>query len=255
MRSGPDRRGRPPGGGNGFLRRSVESERTRLTDAPEPPAPIPPRARAALTVTVVLIGLYVVLDGVAQLLPPHYNAISQAESDLAVGPYGYVMAANFVVRGVLSLAFLVGLSGATGLLARSRLGAALLAVWGVGAFVLAVSPTDVSATETTTHGKVHLLVAFIAFLAAAVGELLLSRRFSEEPRLRPIESAATVLAALSLVALLFLFGGTVVPYLLHHVFGLLERVFLAFVLVWILVVSLFLLRRPGPSVPAGAAGR
>ena len=224
-----------------------------MTDAPDPREPLPSRARLALLATVVLIAVYVVLDVVAQLLPPHYDAISQAESDLAVGPYGYVMTLNFVVRGVLSLSFLAGLSAATTLGTRSRLGVALMAVWGVGAFVLAASPTDISATETTAHGKLHLLVAFLAFLAAAAGELLLSRHFPEEPRLRPIAGGAQLLAALGAVSVVLLFVGAGVPFLLHHAFGLLERIFLGFVLAWILVVSVYLLGSEDPASPVPVA--
>jgi hypothetical membrane protein len=194
----------------------------------------------ALTVTVVLIGVYVALDVVAQLLPPHYSPITQAESDLAVGPYGYVMTLNFVVRGVFSLSFLAGLTASTGIGARSRTGCALLAVWGVGAFVLAASPTDLGTTETTVHGQLHLAVAFLAFVAAAVGELLLSRHFSEEPRLRGIAESARVLSGLGVLALILMFVGVAVPYLAHHASGLLERVFLGFVLLWMLVVALYL---------------
>ena len=43
---------------------------------------------------------------VAQLLPPHYSPISQAESDLAVGKFGFIMTINFLNRGVLSLLFI-----------------------------------------------------------------------------------------------------------------------------------------------------
>ena len=48
-------------------------------------------------VTIVGIVVYVIIDVIAQLLPPHYNAIIQAESDLAVGPYGFLMTINFVI--------------------------------------------------------------------------------------------------------------------------------------------------------------
>ncbi len=59
--------------------------------------------------TIMGIVIYLVLDIIAQMLPPHYNFITQAESDLAVGPYGYVMAVNFLIRGLLSLSFIIGL--------------------------------------------------------------------------------------------------------------------------------------------------
>ncbi|MGA8542732.1 MAG: DUF998 domain-containing protein [Thermoplasmata archaeon] len=167
--------------------------------------PLPRRARTALQVALALIALYIVLDIVAQLLPPHYSAIAQAESDLAVGPFGYVMTINFVVRGVLSLSFLFGLLAVTRLGRRSPVGVALLAIWAVGAFVLAASPTDIG-TETTVHGMVHLLTAGIAFVAAAVGELLLSLRFRDEPRLANVRTPALVVSLaglLSLFALLY----------------------------------------------------
>ena len=56
---------------------------------------------------IVIAGvlLYVILDAIAHILPPHYSPIRDAESDLAVGPYGYIMTINFVNRGLLSLLF------------------------------------------------------------------------------------------------------------------------------------------------------
>src|SRR5580658_193874 len=137
---------------------------------PESSVPLPPNARWMLTVAVGLTVLYVILDIVAQLLPPHYSAVTQAESDLAVGPFGYVMTINFVVRGLLTFALLGGVLSATTIGRRSPVGVALLAVWGAGAFVLAAFPTDIGA-ETTTHGMIHLATAALAFLAAAVGVL------------------------------------------------------------------------------------
>ena len=58
------------------------------------------RARIFGALTIAGIALYLVLDVVAQMLPPHYSPVRQAESDLAVGPYGYVMTINFVVREI-----------------------------------------------------------------------------------------------------------------------------------------------------------
>jgi len=223
---------------------------------PGPTASIAPFARTALTLTVVLVGVYVVLDIVAQLLPPHYNAVSQAESDLAVGPYGYIMTANFVVRGTLSLSFLVGLLGSTRLGSRSRAGTALFGIWAVGAFLLAVFPTDVGTTETTLHGQLHLGIAFLAFLGAAVGVVLLAGRFREEDRLRGFASPAYTLAVLTLVAFVVFLLATPIPFAAKHLYGLLERVFIGLVLLWILVVSLVLLRsapRGSRSVPAVAS--
>jgi hypothetical protein len=63
------------------------------------------RVRQLSAIVDAQIILYVVLDAIVQVLPPHYSPISQAESLLAVGPYGYIMTVNFLNRGVFSLLF------------------------------------------------------------------------------------------------------------------------------------------------------
>ncbi len=203
------------------------------------------RDRAALYGLLAAAGilLYVILDVVAQLLPPHYSAIHQAESDLAVGPYGFVMTINFAVRGALSLALLAGMLQALAPAARSRLGVALLAVWGVGALLLAIFPTDVG-THHTIHGLVHLVVAFLAFLAGALGALLVSMRLAADPAWAPLRPA---LLGISVAALLMLvIVALVTPSVTSHpatsLFGLAERVFIGLVLLWMLLVALLLVR-------------
>ncbi|MGB6442341.1 MAG: DUF998 domain-containing protein [Thermoplasmata archaeon] len=214
--------------------------------------PVPRDACRLLQLSVVLIGVYVVLDIVAQLLPPHYNPISQAESNLAVGPYGYVMTVNFVVRGVLSLAFLLGLTRATSMGRRSPLGIGLLGVWAIGAFVLAVSPTDVGSGPVTLHGTVHLLTALVAFVAAAVGEILLSLRFGDDPRLAELRTPALAVSALAFLSMVVLYLVDARPRIASEAFGLIERVFLAFVLLWMLVVALYLLRSDRSATTASS---
>lgn len=203
------------------------------------------RSRPLFLATVAGILLYVVLDALAQSLPPHYSPISQAESDLAVGPFGYVMAINFVNRGVFSLLFVYGLyrcvpkDGFRG-------GLALMGVWGVGALILAVSPTDVN-PPATLHGVVHLVVATLAFLCAAVGTLLLSRGFVRRTELG-VTRLALPIAVLSVVFFLALYGGPVVaPHAAARVGGLTERVFIGLILVWMLAVSSSMLRRAGAA--------
>ena len=63
--------------------------------------------RSLLIFTVVGVFVCILLDAIAQMLP-HYYSLGQAESLLALGPYGYIMAINFIVRGLLSLSFVFG---------------------------------------------------------------------------------------------------------------------------------------------------
>ena len=151
---------------------------TRTVEAAAPGAPAAPlhspsstRARWAValsTLTIAGIVAYVALVVTAQLLPPHYNAIRTAESDLAVGRYGWLMTMAFVLRGVLSLALVAALALAARRGLRPRAGLVLLGLWGAGAFLLAAFPTDLPGDARTVHGAVHAAVAFAAFLAVAI---------------------------------------------------------------------------------------
>jgi hypothetical protein len=201
--------------------------------------PLPAGTRHTLTLAIIGIVLYAALDIVVQLLPPHYSAISQAESDLAVGPYGYIMTVNFVIRGLLTFVFLIGVLAATQLGRNARVGVVLLAVWGAGAYILAAFPTDVG-TVVTLHGTIHNITALVAFTGGAFGTLLLSLHLNAEDRLRRINSTARLVAALGVVMYIATFAAFFIRRL-AHVFGLLERLFIGFVLLWMLVVALQLL--------------
>jgi len=215
----------------------------------------PPAARWALGITVIGIAIYIVLDVVAQLLPPHYSPIRQAESDLGVGPYGWVMDVNFVVRGVLSLAFVYGLlrmwPKTTGV---PKLSLVLIGAWGIGAFVLAVSPADVSG-PATLHGTIHLVTAFLAFLFVTVGVLGVSYSMPAVIPWQSVRPYARAIAIFTGIALVLLLAGTSIPRVEQNLFGLLERVFLGLALLWMLVVSIHLLLWDSLSSRASKSSR
>jgi hypothetical membrane protein len=198
--------------------------------------------RRLFWIVIAAIALYVVLDAIAQSLPPYYSPIRDAESDLAVGPYGYIMAINFLNRGILSLVFLYALSKAvradTGAVGGFRTGMYVFGVWAVGAILLAFFPTDVPATPVSWHGAIHLIVAALAFLGGSFGALMLSLQFSKSEALRKAKTPALVIAVLSVVFLFVGFGTIAGP-----IGGLTERMFLGSVLLWQLVVSFHLARR------------
>jgi len=205
-------------------------------------APWPPAVRWALRTTIFGIAVYVVLDIVAQLLPPHYSPIRQAESDLGVGPYGWVMDVNFVVRGALSLAFAYGLYRAWPTTSRApKLSLVLIGAWGIGAFILALNPADVSG-PTTLHGTIHVVTGFLAFLFVTVGVLGVSYSMPDLFPWKSVRPYARAIALCTAIALVVMFVGTRFPPIEQNLYGLLERVFLGLALVWMLVVSVHLLR-------------
>ena len=219
--------------------------------------PAPRDGRRLYWIVMVGIGLYAVLDVVAQLLPPHYSPVTQAESDLAVGPYGYVMTVNFVNRGVLSLVFLYALVRTVRSEARGwrpfRSGVAFLSLWALGSVVLAVFPTDVPSLPLTAHGAVHLVVALLAFFGGAVGVFALADHFGESEILRPAKRYGMGLSIVVLILFVLELGlGFVAPRFGASVAGLTERLFLGSVLGWIFLVSWYLARPPEPRSPPAA---
>ena len=191
------------------------------------------RVRRYGTWAIAGIILYVILDIVAQVLPPHYSPIRQAESDLAVGPYGFIMRLNFLVRAALSLLVVSALATALRP-ARARWGLVLCSIWGVTSGLLALFNTDIlddprldPVLHHTAHGELHLVLALIGFIAAPLGAILIARTFSRAAEFRAAGRTSMVWALVSLAALL-----ATRPLATHHAGGLGERIFLAAVLIW-----------------------
>lgn len=191
------------------------------------------RLRRYGTWAIAGIILYVILDIVAQLLPPHYSPIHQAESDLAVGPYGFIMRLNFLVRAALSLLVVSALATALRQ-ARSRWALVLFSIWGITSGLLAFFNTDIlddpkldPVLHRTWHGDLHLALALFGFIAAPLGAILIARAFSRVAAFRAAGRASMVWAVVSLVALL-----AMRPLATHQAGGLGERIFLATVLIW-----------------------
>jgi|SRR5208283_262718 hypothetical protein len=188
--------------------------------------------------------LYVVLDAVAQVLPPHYSPISQAESALAVGKFGFIMTLNFLNRAVLSLLFIyvflrtLDLVGVTR--SQFRTGTYLLSVWAVGAVLLAAFPTDVPAMPVSWHGGIHLVVAIIAFIGGAFGTVAISQKLGRNREFQNLNRLAMPLSIIVIVLWVIEFG---LPFLFPHlnsrVGGLTERLFLGSVLLWIGIISAY----------------
>ncbi len=203
---------------------------------------------------IVIAGiiLYVILDAVAQLLPPYYSPISQAESDLAIGQYGYIMTINFLNRGIFSLLFLYvflkTIRPSEIENKQYRRGIFLMSVWGIGALILAVFPTDVPSTPVSWHGAIHLLVAILAFLGGAFGELYLSLYLAKNKEWFSIKRYALSISYMAVIFCLMDIGlPFVLPKLSTNIGGLIERIFIGLVLLWIAVISVCLLRQQSIS--------
>jgi hypothetical membrane protein len=196
-----------------------------------PPA-VPRRlCQAALTGIVV----YVAVDVALVFLRPAFSVLHNAESDYGSrGPYDWVMDANFVLRGLLSLAVVAALAEVGPRGGRLRAGLWLLALWAVASALLAAFPDDPVGSKLEGSGRVHLLLAGIAFLAVLVGTFLSSRALGRDPRYARVRVPLLALSLAALVALLLLGHA---GFHRHSLGALWEKLFLGLELAWFAVAA------------------
>ena len=195
--------------------------------------------RAFATAAMVLVLLYLLIDVVLQFLPPHYSVLSDAESNLAVGPFGWAMNLNFLARAVMSGCVVVAVT-ATAPTSRLRIaGSVLLALAGLCSAALVLFPADVNRagefgmTPRTTIGLVHVMFATSGFLAVLVAMAMLTRWIRRPGPVMVfllVASAGLCLLATSLA-------------IFPQVAGLTERLCLAGILGWTFALCLELRRR------------
>jgi Protein of unknown function (DUF998) len=198
------------------------------------------RVRQPFLIVETLIILYVVLDAIAQVLPPHYSPLSQAESLLAVGPYGYIMTVNFLNRGAFSLLFVYALIQTLTMLGENwrsyKLGLYAIAIWGVGALLLAGFPATGRTIGT------HTIIAIVVLIVAPLGELSISLKLGRVKALAGARRIALPVAVLGVLFMVFYWGA--LPFL-HHLKssygGLFERLLIGSVILWMGIIGAYIL--------------
>lgn len=110
-----------------------------------------------------------------------YDVFRHPVSSLALGPTGWTQTVNFLLCGALTIAFAVAVWRA----AAGRVGAVLIAVWGialVGAGLFVTDPvsgypigTPAVLAEYTTSGALHDGFSLPGFLALAAAQVVLAR--------------------------------------------------------------------------------
>jgi hypothetical protein len=130
-----------------------------------------PSTRALPICGAVAGPLFVTTFLVEGALKPDYNPMRHPVSSLALGPYGWTQAANFIAAGLLTLAFAAGLLLLPGV--RQTIGAVLVGIWAIGLIGAGIFVTDPvsgyppgtppTPVEPTTAGVLHDLFSVPAF--------------------------------------------------------------------------------------------
>jgi hypothetical membrane protein len=173
-----------------------------------------------------------------------YNPLAEPVSALEAGPIGWIQQLNFVVFGVLTIVFAIGLNRGLRPTRTGIIGPALLLVSGLGLLHAAIFPLREDAAGVTYDPGLHFIAGFTFFLSSALGLIVVSRRLARDARWRGIATYTLIAGAAALVG--FAIGGTLVvpddaP--LHDWLGLYQRlVLLAVIFPCRIVLSLRLLQ-------------
>jgi hypothetical protein len=187
---------------------------------------------AALAITGQLI-----LLGSAWLLPlvSEYSLIGDEISELVLGRYGFVQTAAFVISGlgVLGLAFAIRqlTMGAWG----SLIGSLLIGVYGAGAILVAIFPTDGidDLVNLSTTGLIHVMVSLVSFLCVIVGMVVLSWTFGREARWRSLLPWAAIFATAAVSLIIAQSTAQQSPW-----FGLMQRALVTVIAAWLILVAI-----------------
>lgn len=200
--------------------------------------------RALLTAGIIAGPFYLAL-GIAQgLRRTGFSFTRHPLSVLAVGDWGWIQTANFVITAALVLAAAIGLGRA--LHPHARWMSRFLGAYAVSMLAAALFPADPMdgfpagtplgpPTTISSTGLTHFAAGTLGFVALGISALLAARALSRtgEPGLARLSLASGVLV------LAGFFGGFFLP---SPVFGIWVTVVVGWV--WLSLVSLRLRQRP-----------
>jgi hypothetical protein len=194
------------------------------------------RRQAGKLATIALVGVayFVIIIAVLHFLRPELNPISRPTSEYAVGQYGFLMTSAFFSMSLSSLALVIGLYRGAPQRVRSRIGLALLGVWGVGVLIAMSFPIDPEGAPQTLTGTIHRINGPLAFLSLTVGTILLSRRFEQDEQWRPLHRTALILSLVMLTAFVANFLSIVTA---AGFAGLCQRIFLVAFVTWFFLTA------------------
>jgi hypothetical protein len=208
--------------------------------------------------TLAIIGQVVLLAS-ALLLPlvSEYRLLGDNISELVLGRFGWVQTLAFIIAGIGTLALAYAMRQLSAGTWGSRVGSLLVGIYGVGAILSALFPTDRIDhpddvwTQSTT-GVIHLVISMVSFVCMILAMFVLYRTFLLDSRWRPLTPWIILLpcAALSLF-----FSQAEGPWV-----GLLQRLMVGVTSAWIVIVALRVhvlatSDQAAPVAPGMAAGR
>lgn len=214
------------------------------------------RERALLACGAVGPPLFVVMFLIEGATRPGYRVMEHPVSSLALGEFGWVQVANFLVTGVLILAFAVGLRPALrrhggGIWAPLLIGVVGVGLIGAGVFVTdplnGYPPGTPILPQLTTHGILHDAFSVPVFVALPIACFVVAYRFAVRGR-KGWASYCVGTAVAFLTGFVLASEGFSQNPTFMSVGGLLQRLTLVIGWAWLTALAIFLLRGDAEAV-------
>jgi hypothetical protein len=191
-----------------------------------------------------------ITDFTAAIISPGYSLIENSISSLALTSLGWMQTIGFLAIGLLVEIFTAGLLYNVKKSRGFHLGIALLVFFGFAMLLIGAFRTDPAGAEQTIEGRIHGLTATAAFWTFPAAILAMTPSIKNDPAWKNIFPYTIVTAVLA-IALVITIG--LLPDETSR-FGLLERILVANMIIWVEVAAIKLLLlslKKGQRVPAG----
>jgi Protein of unknown function (DUF998) len=179
------------------------------------------------------------------LAPTGVDPARDAVSAYGIGPYRAWYRAMALAFGVGALLLAAALDRGGGVAAA---GLALLVVYGVARIAIVPFPTDQDGARPTTSGRIHALLAVVAFVAIAVAAPIISASLRAPSDWPEGAEIARSMAVMVIAACALLLAAGLIPRM-RLLFGGFQRLFYGASQVWLLVVAVIIVWRGGGSGP------
>lgn len=192
---------------------------------------------------IAILGALVCLAALLRLhlLPTGHSPLSDAVSDYGAGPYR-----RWYQTAAIALAC-SGVATAVGLVLSLRpapiVPAVLLLLFGVARVLICFFPTDLEGRPRTPIGRVHMVLAVVAFACVATAGPMVGGAAQHDPRWADASGLLSVLGWVLVVTVVLLLAALLVRSL-RRLFGGAERLYYLAMLIWFLAVGVELTRLP-----------
>ena len=190
-----------------------------------------------LLATLVIVSKVIFLT-VAWLLPAlsQFSLLGDNISELALGRYGFIQTAAFVISGLGTIGLAYAIKKLTVKSKKASIGSLLIAIYGMGAILSAFfqtdridSPADLETLSAT--GTIHVLVALVSFLCVIIGMFTLTWAFRKEARWKTHARLPVALFPCGAFALIFVQSQGPLG-------GLMQRLLVTVISGWLILVAI-----------------